>query len=239
MVKRKDWSERNELQTLQILSEEAAKLIESSQRSLRLERDNFQHESLHDPLTGLQNRRGLEKAFQARFALGIEPVCCAIFDLDHFKKVNDTYGHDFGDRVLKEFALIASEHMWEGCTLSRTGGEEFVVIGPFPKNQSPGDIFESLLTAVEQRLHQRVDIPQAITVSCGYFLSLPETEYLMGSFMRLADLALYDAKVSRNSVVGLRQVLDDLELSDGSSLQDLIESGALTRSISNSQLSCF
>ena len=90
--------------------------------------------ALTDALTGLPNRRALfeaadELAEHSKFLKG-EPVSVMVFDLDHFKKINDTYGHRLGDRVLQQFANTLLEELDAGTILGRLGGEEFAAILP-------------------------------------------------------------------------------------------------------------
>ena len=93
-----------------------------------------------DPLTGLPNRR----AFKAAIDRGaLEPRedasdCIAVFDIDHFKVVNDSFGHDAGDEVLRSFAAIRAAMVREGDSVARIGGEEFAIF--FPRHVGrPGD----------------------------------------------------------------------------------------------------
>src|SRR5438552_12661067 len=85
--------------------------------------------ALTDPLTGLPNRRALFAAAErlrehSKYLKG-DPISVLVFDLDHFKKINDTFGHRFGDRVLQLFAHTMSERLETGSIVGRLGGEEF------------------------------------------------------------------------------------------------------------------
>ncbi len=84
-----------------------------------------------DPLTGALNRRGLEVAFEretSRAQRGGDTLCVAMLDLDHFKRVNDTYGHDLGDTVLRELVRVARGELRPSDSIARMGGEEFMLI---------------------------------------------------------------------------------------------------------------
>ena len=90
-------------------------------------------QAIRDPLTDLFNRRYLDETFErelARAAREGYPVCVIMMDIDHFKKVNDTYGHEAGDSVLKALATTLSTHNRRGDFVCRFGGEEFVVVMP-------------------------------------------------------------------------------------------------------------
>ena len=161
---------------------------------------------LRDPLTGLPNRM----AFDERITLEInrckrnhENICIAMWDIDHFKKVNDTYGHDAGDRVLKLLAQIINTRVRKVDMFSRIGGEEFVILLPQTSYSDAFNVANNLRKKVEQnRLKVKTqDKPLSLTISAGvsiYQLG-EDLEYVMDR----ADKALYQAKNSgRNKVCG-------------------------------------
>src|SRR5512145_521163 len=93
----------------------------------------LREQAIRDPLTNLFNRRYLEETLDrelARAKRETYPVCIIMIDLDHFKKINDTYGHDAGDQVLKALANTLSEQSRRGDFACRYGGEEFVIVMP-------------------------------------------------------------------------------------------------------------
>jgi diguanylate cyclase len=98
---------------------------------LRLSLAEARLEADVDHLTGLPNRRAFERRFASAAANARsrnEPLCIAFCDVDHFKKINDTHGHDAGDRVLKMIAATLNEHASADCFVARHGGEEFVLV---------------------------------------------------------------------------------------------------------------
>src|SRR5216683_3059027 len=105
-----------------------------------------------DGLTEIDNRRSLEsklhKMFEHSYRLH-EPISCVMCDIDHFKKVNDTYGHQVGDEVLKGFAKILKNEAREIDSVGRYGGEEFLLL-------LPGTVLDAAITFAE-RLRQRVE----------------------------------------------------------------------------------
>ena len=108
--------------------------------------------SLTDGLTGVDNRRALEQRLHEMFEHSLrlhEPVACIMTDIDHFKKVNDTYGHAAGDEVLKQFAELLKQEAREIDRVGRYGGEEFLLL-------LPGTVLDAAVTFAE-RLRQRVD----------------------------------------------------------------------------------
>ena len=114
--------------------------------------DRLLHISLTDGLTGVDNRRALEQRLHEMFEHSLrlhEPIACVMCDIDHFKKVNDTYGHAAGDEVLKQFAEILKDEAREIDRVGRYGGEEFLLL-------LPGTVLDSAVTFAE-RLRQRVE----------------------------------------------------------------------------------
>ena len=147
-----------------------------------------------DPLTGVNNRRGLDDALSTQFAIIArykEPFSVALFDIDHFKHVNDQLGHVHGDRVLQELARLFDESIRETDIFARYGGEEFVVVMPHTDLAGANVIAERLRAKVEERL--------AITTSGGVTEAREgETQEIL---IARADTALYEAKsAGRNCV---------------------------------------
>lgn len=154
-------------------------------------------ESITDPLTGLINRRGMQIALDEWQKLQ-QPFSVIIGDIDHFKLVNDEFGHDVGDEVLKFLAKHMHESSRPDDLLCRVGGEEFVVLLP------QADIKVAFKTA--ERLRQRVandvcaSVGRPITLSFGV-ASWPCGHASIADIMKNADRALYSAKeAGRNRV---------------------------------------
>jgi len=147
-----------------------------------------------DPLTGVNNRRGLDDALGAQFALMVRynaPFALVMFDIDHFKQVNDQQGHLHGDHVLQELARLFDQSIRETDIVARYGGEEFVVVMPHTDTAGACIFAERLRAQVEKRL--------AITVSGGV-TAAQEGDTPEGLIAR-ADAALYSAKsAGRNCV---------------------------------------
>ncbi|HEY4332440.1 MAG TPA: sensor domain-containing diguanylate cyclase, partial [Ilumatobacteraceae bacterium] len=150
-----------------------------------------------DPLTGLLNRRSFENRVQDLIRRGV-PFALAMGDLDHFKKLNDTNGHDAGDRALRAFAQTMRVSLREEDLLCRFGGEEFAIVFP---QRSTTEV-AAALTRVQQQLRATVEggaLPP-FTVSFGVAHSDNEPE--LDELCRVADAALYRAKrEGRNRVV--------------------------------------
>nr|WP_321513294.1 diguanylate cyclase [uncultured Pseudodesulfovibrio sp.] len=161
------------------------------------ERVHFQGEASTDPLTKALNRRSLmEKLSRLR---GTETAFGLImFDIDHFKSVNDTYGHDVGDAVLREIAQLVRDQVRDGDVLARWGGEEFIVLSPGTGEKRAIKVAERLRLAVKHFAF--TGVPRRITSSFGVVMHTPgETG---DELVKRADLALYKAKeTGRDKVV--------------------------------------
>ena len=142
-----------------------------------------------DPLTGVNNRRGLDDALSAQFALKTrynDMFSLALFDIDHFKQVNDQRGHLHGDGVLQELARLFDESVRETDVVARYGGEEFVVVMPHTDLAGACGFAERLRTRVAGKL--------PITVSGG--VSAAGDNDTQESLIARADAARYSAKTA-------------------------------------------
>lgn len=142
-----------------------------------------------DPLTGLQNRRALTSALASYSQKGT-PLTVIALDIDHFKRVNDTYGHDVGDNVLQHLAVLMRSCARHDDLLCRTGGEEFIILAPRTDTSAARDIAERLRSTVE---NSPVAPVGQITVSLG-IAQWPTDTHDMQQLLKLADDMLYCAK---------------------------------------------
>jgi diguanylate cyclase len=158
-------------------------------------------EARTDGLTGLPNRRAFDQRIDERFARWSahkKGFCLALIDIDHFKKVNDTFGHPAGDTVLREVAGHLQTFVENGIEVARYGGEEFAIL--FDNSlDSAAAILEKVRTAIQNRkiVSDGVHIP--VTISSGVSLILPDER--IGKMVRRSDEALYAAKAGgRNRI---------------------------------------
>jgi two-component system cell cycle response regulator len=154
-----------------------------------------------DGLTGLWNRAYFDSRLAQELSEALRhgsPLSLIMCDLDHFKELNDTYGHPFGDHVLEEFADLLN-HGREGDIACRYGGEEFVVIMPRTAAPEAARVAERLRSELERRLwlnHNKLIVTASFGVTDLSLVGEQTTEALITS----ADKALYKAKEQRNNV---------------------------------------
>jgi diguanylate cyclase (GGDEF)-like protein/PAS domain S-box-containing protein len=182
--------------------------IKLSLSNLKL-REKLRAEAIHDPLTGLFNRRYLEETLPRelhRARRGNSPLCVAMLDLDDFKRFNDSFGHGAGDSLLRELGKLMRANLRKSDISCRYGGEEFVLVLP-----------DSSLADAEQRVEQiraqikELQIPhgeqllRAITVSAGV-AQAEDHAANPSELLRAADTALYAAKNAGRDRVIVYQV---------------------------------
>ena len=149
-----------------------------------------------DPLTGLYNRRYFEDAlseYLSEFNRIGAPLAVLALDLDHFKSVNDTYGHDAGDIVLKKLAIQLKKLTREHDIVARTGGEEFCIVAPFSKEEQIRPFAERVCRMVGE---MKVDVGPVVirpTISIGV-ASTSDGQKTVKELMKVSDEHLYDAK---------------------------------------------
>ncbi len=162
--------------------------------------------SITDELTGLSNRRCFDNTLEKEFLRALRynnKLTLVMFDIDHFKTVNDTYGHPCGDYILKEVANAALQTFRKTDTVFRFGGEEFVVIlteTDIKQSEIPLERFRKTIETLDLTYqNQQINITVSIG-ACQLDQSIGNKE----EFLHKADNALYDAKNSgRNKVVFL------------------------------------
>lgn len=167
--------------------------------------DRLQRLAALDPLTGVYNRRFGMARLSEEFSRAVRtsgPLGVMMLDIDHFKKVNDTYGHLAGDRVLIQLAKTARAALREGDILMRYGGEEFLVLLPAASKENSRAVGEKLRRMVEDSSVADGDQVIRVTISIGV-TSYPELEVTgEQDLVKRADEALYQAKESgRNKVI--------------------------------------
>ncbi|MDP2878341.1 MAG: diguanylate cyclase [Sulfuricella sp.] len=185
--------------------EEARRQVEASENKIReLEAELDRTTSLvqEDFLTGTLNRRGMEEAFEREFARSERthtPLCVSLLDIDHFKRLNDTYGHDVGDDALIHLVRVVKETLRPTDVIARFGGEEFVIILPETGVEEGMKTMTRLQRELTKKffLHKNEEV--LITFSAGIALRQPDES--ADAIISRADQALYKAKAAgRNRV---------------------------------------
>jgi diguanylate cyclase len=181
---------------LHTLAEKIKAMEEDAERN-RNTMEKHRYKALHDPLTELPNREAYNERVEAewqRWQRYNHPLTLAVCDLDHFKKINDNFGHQAGDRVLKVISRSIAKRLREVDFFGRYGGEEFVVILPETSLEKAVAVLEKIRAAIANTAFNYKDEPLAITLSMGI------TEFRAGdttdSAFARADRALYSAKAS-------------------------------------------
>ncbi len=182
--------------------------LEKSQRHIERLKSNLaaaEAQGLSDPLTGLKNRRSFDITLAAEIAssrTSSKPVCLIMADIDHFKSINDRYGHPAGDDVLKWFSKILQGNMKGRDTVARYGGEEFAIILPQTALEHAVTLAGQIRQQLESTLWKKPGAPNTmlrVTASFGV-AQLADGEGTSGIIQR-ADSKLYESKSSgRNRV---------------------------------------
>lgn len=183
------------------LSEELKQLvarvqsIESESQKTKAALEEQRHKATHDALTGLPNREAYnERAFHEveRFKRYGHPLSMAVCDIDFFKKINDTYGHQAGDKVLKLIAKLISTRLRNVDFAARFGGEEFVILMPETEPEQAKSVLEKIRKVIGKTPFRFKDSPVQITISFG-IAGFGAKDSVESAFER-ADKALYTAK---------------------------------------------
>ncbi len=193
----------------------------------------LRHLALHDTLTGLPNRLLLKDRLDQTLRAARrsdEPVTLAILDLDRFKEVNDTLGHQVGDALLVDVARRLVDCIRDGDTVARLGGDEFAILLPQQDNAcSALDVARRIVTAI----HQPFSIAGCIALEVGVSLGLalfPDDADSESKLMQCADVAMYDAKRNATTI----ERYDPAK--DINSIRTLVLSGGLRQAMECEQL---
>lgn len=188
------------MESLEELAETASMSIAGLNLRARLE-----HQSIRDGLTNLYNRHFMEISLDRelrRAARNHTDICILMVDVDHFKRFNDTYGHEAGDCVLREVAETFRQSVRAEDIICRYGGEEFVIILPETSQDAGTERAENIRQRVsELRVRFRSEALREVTISIGV-ATFPQSGSTLEELLRAADRALYMAKHGgRNQVV--------------------------------------
>ncbi|UCX05062.1 GGDEF domain-containing protein [Shewanella sp. HL-SH8] len=158
---------------------------------------------LYDALTNVLNRRAFNEDINAQIELAPEGCCLILIDIDHFKKFNDSFGHQLGDLVLKTVAKRVQEACRDGIKLYRFGGEEFAIIVPKSQLRVARHLAEAIRRAIEKlsvKDRRSEKVIDSITASFGVSEWKPKQD--VGQLIEATDKLLYEAKrLGRNRVM--------------------------------------
>ena len=170
-------------------SRAAVALLRTVNKALELEARDLAGQAHIDPLTGVLNRQGLRAALMSTSSLLADPMAVIFIDIDHFKSINDTHGHDVGDDVLRKFANVIASGIRSSDRLVRWGGEEFLIVCPMT------NVFQGRILAENLRhaLHQQV-WPADLCVTASFGVAQHHERDEVGVVIKHADEELYRAK---------------------------------------------
>ncbi len=161
-----------------------------------------------DGLTEIYNHRYFQNSLDNEIDRALRnetEIALLLIDIDKFKVFNDTYGHQVGDFILKEFCVILKKEIRKYDTLARYGGEEFTVILPDTSSEEAYTVAEKLRVAVDDYVFRDPQQNYHITASFGVSTAKPVTDdtFSKGNFIKEADMALYNAKEAGRNRVAL------------------------------------
>lgn len=178
-------------------NQQRQKQLEELNNLLNQEHQQLEERLTRDPLTGVLNRDGLAPVFNQNFSGDTTPLLSLIFiDIDHFKKINDTYGHNVGDQVLLAFSQALSENTRTQDLIARWGGEEFVLACPDTTIENAVGLAEKLRRCIEEN-----DWPKALQVTASFGVAQMQKQESPTDFIARADRALYVAKAQGRNCV--------------------------------------
>jgi diguanylate cyclase (GGDEF)-like protein len=183
---------------------------ESVQMDKRLELQelarDLRFQATTDPLTGLYNRLKFDEALASELSRAKRygtPLALILYDVDHFKRINDTYGHQVGDNALVQLSQIVSMQIRTTDLLARWGGEEFVILAPGSDGEMARQAADKLAAAIERTTFDGVG-----TITCSFGITQHTDGDSADTLIARADLALYRAKTSGRNRVELAPMPD-------------------------------
>ena len=202
---RRDSDTENSRDSRHRLAVSAASQIALSLASLQL-RETLREQSIRDPLTRLFNRRFLEESLERELQLAArkkQSIAVLFLDLDHFKRFNDTFGHDAGDMVLQSLADMFRKFFRGTDICCRYGGEEFAIVLPESSSEDAALRADELRAAVKNlRLQYKGQTLGRLTVSAGIAV-FPEHGSTCAELLKIADECLYESKARGRDIVTL------------------------------------
>ncbi len=190
--------------------------LEREKEQLALKNRELLQQAVHDPLTGVYNRGFFEETLRREIAQAQRAgttVGLLFLDVDHFKRINDTYGHRCGDSVLQRVAHLVSRSVRSADIVARYGGEEFTVVVHQPTESGIRALAERVRRTVEEASFEFDGQSFPVTVSVGGAIALPgrEERDLAERLVEAADRAMYEAKQNGRNQVRIRSLIEEPE----------------------------
>ncbi len=174
---------------------EAEERARNQNQELEAARNDLEFQALHDPLTGLPNRRYVERFIErlkATPATERKPIACIHIDLDRFKEVNDTAGHNVGDAVLRSISQVLVSLSNSACFLARIGGDEFVI---FIQAANAGELASEIGASIVTRVAKPISADgREWRLGASVGIAVQDTSCDISQLIADADIALYEAK---------------------------------------------
>ncbi len=184
--------------------------IEERTKELYDEKNKLYYQAHHDPLTGVRNRLSMNGDIEnviKNYAIHKAPYAVLMFDIDWFKEINDTYGHDIGDMVLVELAKLLQDSIREEDKVYRAGGEEFVILLKRITYNDTINLAEKIRLLIQNNVFKSADKAFSRTISCGLYHSSMLEAYNVESVLKLIDNALYESKNSGRNKITLASTM--------------------------------
>jgi len=211
-VRKKAGFTLREINFFEIVTNAAGSALERAQLFESVQQANKTLEKLAvtDGLTGIYNHRYFRERLEEEILRSLRynvPLSCMLFDIDDFKKCNDTYGHLFGDAVLKEIATRMLQTVRRTDIVARYGGEEFIIIMPQTSLDGAYIQAERIRKVIEEKPFDYVGKSVKITISGGVAEVVQKETLTVEDLLRIADQCLYQAKRNgKNRVITPNQL---------------------------------
>ncbi len=203
-----------DLQKLQ--ADSLTQRMEKERRKLQDQNDKLQEQVFRDPLTGLYNRRFFDEALRHEIKRATRQgnaIGVLFLDVDHFKSLNDTHGHQFGDTVLMRIGEILQDCVRSSDIAARYGGEEFVVLAVDTSEAGLKTFAERIRHSIEEEYFQNGVQVVPVTASVGGVVSVPSAEEdgLQHRLVESADAAMYESKRRGRNCITLQSMASEFE----------------------------
>jgi diguanylate cyclase len=206
--------ETRRMQSANLLLERTLDASRAEIASLQRDLDDVRREALLDPLTKVHNRKAFDDGLLRAIAQASDsgkPLCLMLIDIDHFKRFNDTWGHQTGDQVLRLVAMTVKSNIKGKDLAARYGGEEFGAILPDTDLEGAIHVADNIRRAVQAKeLLKRSTNEKLGRVTASFGVAMLRADDSAASFIERADRCLYAAKrAGRNAVVGETELGDE------------------------------